>query len=84
MSNLYFLERTMIERMRDVTRHAEFRTRLGLHTARAECRAGRVRRLLGTWLIRAGRWLQRAEPASRTMARRMLAGIGRGGQCGLS
>lgn len=84
MSNLYFLERTMIERMREVARQAELRSRLGLYTLRPASSAGRLRRLVGAWLIRAGRWLQRAEPYPRTMTRPILGWVDNNGQCGLS
>lgn len=84
MGNLYFLERMMIERMREVARQAEERSRLGIHTRRIPPSPGRFRRLVGAWLIQAGRRLQQVEPDPRTMTRPALAGAEGIGQCGLS
>lgn len=49
MGNLYFLEKRMIERMREVQRQAEFRSRLGLRYWRGEPMPRCLRRLVGGW-----------------------------------
>jgi hypothetical protein len=72
MSNLYFLERMMIQRMREVARRADARARLGLHSREGKPPAGRIRRLAGAWLIRAGRRLQQTEVGPRGMTRPIL------------
>lgn len=82
MSNLYFLEWMMIERMREVARPAELRSRLGLRAFRPAPSAGWLRRLLGTWLIRAGRRLQRGEPEPPAVSGAALAEAEGAGECG--
>ncbi len=62
MGNLYFIEKMMIERMREVKRQAEFRTRLGLRRSRAEPTPHCLRTRVGGWLIRAGFRLQGSGP----------------------
>jgi hypothetical protein len=84
MGNFYFLERMMIERMREVAHQAEVRNRLRIHTLRPASSPGRFRRLVGAWLIQAGRRLQQVEPDPRTMTRPAPAGADGIGQCGLS
>ncbi len=81
MSDLYFLEKMIIGRRREVERQAEFRTRLGLHHRRAEATPCRVRRLVGGCLIRAGALLLRANPDSETVLERMTGGAAGGAAC---
>jgi hypothetical protein len=64
MDNLYYLEKMIITRMREVQRRAESRTRLGLRHWRAQPTSRRLRKLAGGWMIRAGAFLLRANPDS--------------------
>lgn len=75
MGNLYFLEKMMMERMREVERQTEFRTRLGLRHCRALPTPHRLRKLVGGWLIRAGFRLQGGYPKSEAVIEQRM------GQC---
>lgn len=81
MNNPYFLEKMMIERMQEVQRKAEFRTRLGLRHWRGEPMPCCLRRLVGGWMIRAGALLLRANPDSETVMERMTGGAAGGAAC---
>ncbi len=81
MDTPYYLEKMMIERMQEVERQAELRTRLGLRHRRAEATPSRVRRLVGGWLIQAGALLLRANPDSETVMERMTEGPPSGTAC---
>lgn len=62
VSDLYFLEKMIIERMREVQREAEIRTRVGIRHCRAQPTPRCFHKLVGGWLIRAGFRLQGARP----------------------
>lgn len=83
MSNLYFLERMMGERMRELEGQAELRSRLGLHALRDRRSPGGFRRWVGTLLIRAGHRLQGADPDPRSVKWPVLMAGGEAGRCGL-
>lgn len=68
MSNLYFLERMAREKLREVERRADVHRRLSIHTLRDGPSPAPVRRLVGAWLIRVGRRLQRVERDPRRVA----------------
>ena len=81
MGNLYYLEKMMLERTREVQRQAEFRTRLGRRRCRALPTPHRLRKLVGGWLIRAGALLLRANPDSEAVMERMTGGAADGAAC---
>ena len=64
MSDLFFLERMMTERVRQIERDAQLRSRLGVSHQQADPVSVRLRRTLGTWLIRIGQRLRKRETAS--------------------
>jgi len=70
MSDLYFVERMMRERVRQIERDAELRSRLGVSRQQVDPVSARLRRRLGTWLIRIGQRLrERENPSYETTAR---------------
>ncbi len=70
MSDLFFVERMMSERVRQIERDAQLRNRLGLSRQPADPVSVRLRRTLGSWLIQAGERLRGGENGfSQTTAR---------------
>jgi len=70
MSDLYFLERMTRERAWQIDRDARLRSRLGVSRQKGDSVSVRLRRRLGTWLIRlAHRFQGRAKALNQTTAR---------------
>lgn len=70
MSDLYFIERMMRERVWQIERDAQLRSRLGVSRQHADPVSARLRRKLGSWLIQAGQRLRgRENEFSQTTAR---------------
>jgi hypothetical protein len=61
MSDLYFLERMMGERVRQIEKTAQLRSQLGVSRQVADPVSVQVWRRLGSWLIQAGQRLRRRE-----------------------
>jgi len=74
MSDLYFVERMISERVRQIERDAELRSRLGVSRQRTDPVAVRLRRTLGTWLIRIAQRLRERETASCETTARSVSG----------
>jgi len=74
MSDLYFVERMMRERVRQIERDAQLRSRLGVSRQQADPVSARLRRRLGTWLIRIGQRLRERENASYETTARSVSG----------
>lgn len=70
MSDLFFVERMMTERVRQIERDAQLRSRLGVSRQQADPVSVRLRRTLGIWLIRIGQRLRgHANAFNQTAAR---------------
>jgi len=78
----FSFEKMMIERMQEVQRQAEFRTRLGVSRWRGEPIPCSLRRLVGGWLIRAGAHFLRVNPDSEAVMQRMIGKGAGGAACG--
>jgi hypothetical protein len=70
MSELYFLERMMRERVWQIERDAQLRSRLGVSRQKGDSVSVRLRQWLGGWLIRVGQCFQgRPKAFNQTTAR---------------
>jgi hypothetical protein len=74
MSDLYFLESMMRERVRQIERDAQLRSRLGVSRQQADPVSVRLRRRLGSWLIQAGQRLRGRENGFSQMTARSVSG----------
>jgi len=74
MSDLYFLERMMRERVRQIERDAQLRSRLGVSRKQADPVSVRLRRTLRSWLFRIGQRLREREDASCETTARSVSG----------
>jgi len=73
MSDLFFVEMMMRERVRQIERDAQLRSRLGVSRQRTDPVAVRLRQVLETWLIRMGQRLRGdANAFNQTTARSVL------------
>ncbi len=73
MSELYFLERMMRERVWQIERDAQLRSRLGVSRQKGDSVSVRLRQRLGGWLIRVGQRFQGGAKAFNQTTARSIA-----------
>jgi hypothetical protein len=81
VSNLYFIEKMVIERIREVQRQADFRTRIGLRRCRAGPALHFFRQQVEGWLTRAGLCPQGANPDLEAVMGQIMAKPAAGAAC---